>query len=242
MTKIVKIVLAVAAIGIAAICLSVVKLEQVKSSSSAHWINPLSKQSAAYGEAEKLHQWMRGNAKLTHATRSLKPADKLGFAGQLATNGLARLSTDLLEQRLPLVERVLGSLNTRLCARFIRGEIPDPELVDYAIPVMEAFSEAEAKAWFAVTKAAIEAELDGSAIIVLSTENAKQAIYQIRQSMYEPQAEAFGLGLASLQTEGDKEACATAQTLYSKGNSLPEPYRGYMARLLLTGKDGHQKP
>ncbi|MFM0253144.1 hypothetical protein [Paraburkholderia sediminicola] len=241
MTKTLKIILAAAAVGVAAICFSVVKLEQVKSSNSARWMNPFSKQSAAYREAEKLHQWMLGNAKLTHATQNLEPADKLDFAGQLATKGRARLSTDLLEQRLPLVERVLRSLNARLCARFIRGEIPDRELIGYAIPVMESFSEAEAKAWFAVSEAAIEAELDGLPIIVLSTENAKQAIYQIRQSMYEPQGHAFGLGLASLETEGDQEACATAQTLYSKGNSLSEPYRGYMARLLLTGEDGHQK-
>ncbi|WP_234480338.1 hypothetical protein [Paraburkholderia nemoris] len=206
------------------------------------WTNPFSKTSPIYREAEEFHQWLLDNRTLADEVDAAGSVDKLMLAGQLATKGLARLPTDLLEQRLPLVGRMLASLDTHTCSRFIRGEIPDSEFISYAAPIMESFSAAEAKAWFTVNGSAIKAQLGNAPILVLSTENAKQAIFQIAKSMQEPEHSAFGSGLAGLQTESDEDACATARTLYLKGNSLAEPYRGYMARLLLTGKDGHQKP
>jgi hypothetical protein len=213
-----------------------------KVSDAPVWINPFSKTSPIYREAEEFHQWLLDNRTLADEVGTAGPVDKLILAGQLATKGLARLPTELLEQRLPLVGRMLASLDTHTCSRFIRGEIPDSEFISYAAPVMESFTDAEAKAWFTVNGSAIEAQLSNAPILVLSTENAKQAIFQIAKSMQEPEHSAFGSGLAGLQTESDEDACATARTLYLKGNSLAEPYRGYMARLLLTGKDGHQKP
>jgi hypothetical protein len=151
------------------------------------------------------------------------------------------LPTDLLEQNFPLVGKMLASLDTHMCSKFIKEGIPDSEFKDYAYPVAELFTDAEAKAWFLVNKSAVEAQLKGSPFIVLSTEDAKQAILKLAESMSEPQARAFMSALANLKTVSDEDACATARTLFLKGNSLSEPYRGYMARMLLTGDDGHQK-
>jgi hypothetical protein len=207
----------------------------------AVWMNPYSGSSPIYREFNEYRQWLLNNKELAAASDTTRPTDLLMLSGQLAAKGYARLPTDLLEQHLPLVGKILVSLDPHTCGEFIRGRLPDIELKDYAYPVMNTFSDAEAKAWFLTSKSAVIAQLHGSPPIVLSTENATQGILKIAKSMSEPQAKAFISGLTNLKTGTNEDACATARTLYLKGDSLPEPYRGYMARLLLTMETGRQK-
>ncbi|MFM0073485.1 hypothetical protein PQQ86_20230 [Paraburkholderia sediminicola] len=216
-------------------------VKEIVVSDATVWINPFSKTSPAYREAEEFHQWLLDNRKLADEVGAVGPVDKLLRSGQMVNSGMARLPTNLLEQRLSSVNKILASLDTHMCSKYIKGKMPESEFQSYAFPVIESFDDAEAKAWFFINKSAIEAQLGRSPIIVLSAEDAKQTILKTANSMYEPQSRAFVSGLANLKTESDEDACATARTLYVKGNSLPEPYRGYMARLLLTGKDGQQK-
>lgn len=204
----------------------------------AVWMNPYSVSSPIYREFNEYGQWLVTNRELAAASNTTRPADLLMLSGQLAAKGYARLPTDLLEQQLSLVGKILASLDPHTCSEFIRGRLSDIELNEYAYPVMNTFSDTEAKAWFLTSKSAVIAQLHGSPPIVLSTENATQGILEIAKSMSEPQAKAFISGLANLKTERDEDACATARTLYLKGDSLPEPYRGYMARLLPTMKIG----
>ncbi|CAE6745364.1 hypothetical protein [Paraburkholderia haematera] len=204
----------------------------------AVWMNPYYVSSPIYREFNEYGQWLVTNRELAAASNTTRPADLLMLSGQLAAKGYARLPTDLLEQHLPLVGKILASLDPHTCSEFIRGRLSDIELNDYAYPVMNTFSDTEAKAWFLTSKSAVIAQLHGSPPIVLSTENATQGILKIAKSMSEPQAKAFISGLANLKNESNEDACATARTLYFKGDSLPEPYRGYMARLLLTMQMG----
>lgn len=205
------------------------------------WINPFSKTSPAYRETEEFHQWLLANKKLADEVGAVGPADKLVRSGQMVNSGMARLPTNLLEQRLSSVNKILASLDTHMCSKYIKGKMPESEFQSYAFPVMESFDDTEAKAWFFANRFALEAELDRSPIIVLSTGEALQGVQMIAQSIYQPQSRAFLSGLANLNSESDENACATARTLYTEGNSLPEPYRGYIARLLLTMDNGRQR-
>ncbi|MCX4153193.1 MULTISPECIES: hypothetical protein [Paraburkholderia] len=204
-------------------------------------MNPYPASSPIHGEFNEFRNWVLNNKKLAALSDSAGPGHLLRLSGQLAVKGLPRLSTDLLEQRLSAVTRILPSLDTHMCSTFLKGGLNAMEFTVQASSVMESFSDDEAKAWFAINKAAIEAQLDGSPLIVLSTEDATRGVLKIARSMYEPESTAFISGLTSLKTANDEDACATVRTLYSKGNALPEPYRGYMARMLLTGKEGNEK-
>jgi hypothetical protein len=216
-------------------------VEKTAISDASVWLNPFSKSSLAYRDGEEFHQWLLDNRKLADEIGAVGPIDKLLLSAHLENKGMARLPTGLLEQRLSSVNKILASMDTPMCSKYIKGKMPESEFQHYAFPVIESFSDVERKAWFFVNKSAIEAQLDRSPIIVLSTENAKQTILKIAGSMDEPQSRAFLSGLARLQTESDEEACEMARNLYVRGNSLPEPYRGYVARMLLAGEDGHEK-
>lgn len=214
------------------------KQRPAQNSQEDGWTNTLSVSSPAYREAEKYHQWLLNNKKLEIANGSAGPIEKLNLSGRLGAKGMARLPTDLLEQNFPLVGRVLASLQDHICGNFIRGSASASEFKNYAFPVLESFNDADAKIWFETNRAAVEAMLNDSPNIILPKEKAKQGILKIAESLPATQSRAFLSGLAALRTVNDAEACATARTLFDKGASLPEPYLGYMARLLLTGREG----
>ncbi|MFM0073486.1 hypothetical protein PQQ86_20235 [Paraburkholderia sediminicola] len=204
-------------------------------------MNPYSASSPMHGEFDEFRKWVLNNRKLAALSDSPTPGHLLRLSGQLAAKGVPRLSTDLLEQRLSAMTKILPLLDAHMCSTFLKGGLNAMEFVVQASSAMESFSDDEAKAWFAVNEAAIEAQLNGSPLIVLSTENATRGVLKIARSMYEPESTAFISGLTGLKAANDEDMCATVRTLYTKGNSLPEPYRGYMARWLLTGKEGNEK-
>lgn len=205
------------------------------------WINPNSASSPIHREFDEFKTWMLNNRKLATLSDSTSPSHLLKLSGQLQAKGVPRLPTDLLEQRLSSVSKILSSLDTHLCSSLIKGGFSTTDFMVQASSTMEAFSDEEAKAWFLVNKAAIEAQLDGSPLIVLSTEDAARGILEIAKSMYGPQSRTFISGLAGLKTANDEDTCTIVKILYAKGNALPEPYRGYMARWLLTGTEGNEK-
>ncbi|MFM0094031.1 hypothetical protein PQQ87_00355 [Paraburkholderia nemoris] len=205
------------------------------------WINPYSASSPIHREFDEFKKWMLNNKKLAGLNDSASPGHLLRLSDQLQTKGVPRLPTNLLEQRLSSVSKILPSLDTHLCSTLLKGGFSTTEFMVQASSVLESFSDEEAKAWFLVNKTAIEAQLDGSPLIVLSAEDAARGILEIAKSMYGPQSRAFIAGLTGLKTANDEDTCTTVRILYTKGNSLPEPYRGYMARWLLTGKEGNEK-
>ena len=221
---------------------SKIQVEKASSDDPASWMNPYTSSSPMHREFDQYRQWILNNEKLATFSGMARPTDRLTLSGQLATKGFARLPTDLLEQHLPLVGKMLTSLDTRTCSNFIKYGISDSDFSAYAYPIMNSFNDTEAKAWFLVNRSAIEAQLNGSPFIESSMENIKQAIFKISKLMSESQSRAFISRLGNLKNENDEDACSTARTLYIEGNLLPEPYRGYMARLLLAGDDGRQKP
>jgi hypothetical protein len=204
-------------------------------------MNPYSASSPIYREFNQYRQWILNNKKLAAASDTARPSDLLMLSGQLAAKGMPRLSTDLLEQRFSSVNRILPSLNIHTCSTLIKGGFSATEFTAQSAPRMNSFDTDEAKAWFSVGKAAIEAQLNGAPIIVLSTEDAARGVLKISKSMHEPQSQSFLSVMANLKTASDEDACETVQILYSRGNSLPEPYRGYVARMLLTGDEGNEK-
>ncbi|MFL9866671.1 hypothetical protein PQR67_21055 [Paraburkholderia fungorum] len=200
------------------------KADNTNSKDPAASFNPFPVSSPMHREFDEYRTWVLDNRKLAALSGSAGPGHLLRLSGQLAVKGLPRLPTDLLEQRLSAVSRILPSLDTHMCSMFLKGGINATEFIVQASPVMESFSDDEAKAWFAVNKAAIEAQLDGSPLIVLSTEDATRGVLKITRSMYEPESTAFISGLTGLKTANDEDACATVRILYSKGNTLSEPY------------------
>ncbi|WP_310700026.1 hypothetical protein [Paraburkholderia sp. USG1] len=217
-------------------------IEEIKRSNPVLGVSSFSKSSPIYQAAEDYRRWLFGDKKFSEKTGDLSLADKFLLSGRYIDKGASRLPTALLEERLSSVGKILASLDTHTCGRYLRGEMPYSEFENRIFPVMESFSEAESKAWFAVNRAAIEAQLNEAPIIVLSAEDAKRTIRKLLSSMYEPQSKEFLAALGSLKAADDDDACRTARILYVRGNSLPEPYRGYMARMLLTRDEGREEP
>ena len=204
-------------------------------------INPYDESAPIYSEFNDYRKWLLNNKDIKAVNDAADPMGLMMLSGQLAAKGMPRLPTDLLEQRFSSVKKILPSLDNHICATLIKGNFDATEFAAQSVPKMNSFNSEEAKAWFSVGRAAIEAQLHRSPIIVLSTEDATRGIVKIAKSMYAPQSKEFIASLTGLKTASDEEACATVRILYSRGNSLPEPYRGYIARMLLTGDDGNEK-
>jgi hypothetical protein len=202
--------------------------------------NPYSLSSPMRREYDEFRKWVFENKKIVYLSRSGNRQDLLDLSGALEAKGVSKISTELLEQRLSSVNKIIASLDAHTCSTLIRGGFNLSEFMIQAFPVINSFDEGEAKAWIQVNKAAIEAQLAGSPNIVLSIEDAARALIKIARLSNASQSKTYFSGLASLKTASNEDACTTARTLYSLGNELPEPYRGYMARLLLTGRDGNE--
>ena len=206
----------------------------------SNWINPFVESSPMHREFDAFTTWILNNDKLKKAGGSAEPAALLELSNKLKTKGIARLQTSALEQRISAVSKILPSFDSRMCSSLLRGGFSAADFITQGSATMESFSEQEAKDWYDFNRAAIEAELDRSPIIVLSIEDATRGMMAIAKSMYATQSRSFITGMASLKTASDAETCAIVRTLYTRGNALPEPYRGYMARFLLTGKEGNE--
>jgi hypothetical protein len=202
------------------------------------WGNGFRKSTPAYREAEKLHEWMWENKKLEAAGRSSREIDSIRFGGQIPTDAVARLPDEVLESYMPLFGRILNSLDTKTCAAFVNGKLKVEDLKPYAYPVIESFNDAEAKTWFAANRLAIDAMLDNLPVIVLPKEKGKQGLLAVAASLPADQTKSFLQRLATLMEASDADQCAAFRTVYAREPSLTEPYRGYVARLLLTGKAG----
>ncbi|NYH26324.1 hypothetical protein [Paraburkholderia bryophila] len=214
------------------------EITTASNSTANGWGNPFPASSPAYREAEKYHHWLMTGKNLDIARGTTGSFEHSIALGQLVAKGMARLPTALLEEDLPVLAKILNSLDDKVCSSLLRGELSLSDLGPHAYPVMDLFSDAEAKTWFATNRAAIEAQLNNLPAVTLTKEHAKQAILNLATSLPGDRSQSFLLELAGLRTASDHKACATIQTLYSQSASLSEPYRGYMARLLLTGKDG----
>ncbi|MDR8401499.1 hypothetical protein NE850_34780 [Paraburkholderia sp. USG1] len=204
-------------------------------------VNPYDASAPIYSEFNDYRKWLLNNKDIKAANGAADPIGLMLLSGQLAAKGMPRLPTDLLEQRFSSVNKILPSLDNHVCATLIKGNFDATEFTAQSASIMNSFNAEEAKAWFSVGRAAIEAQLHRSPVIVLSTEDATRSIVKIAKSMYAPQSKEFIERLAGLKTASDEEACATVRIFYSQGNSLPEPYRGYIARMLLTGSEGNER-
>ena len=203
--------------------------------------NPYDASSPIHNEFNDYRKWILNNKDIKALNEAADPIDLMMLSGQLAAKGMPRLPTDLLEQRFSSVNKILPSLDNHVCASLIKGNLNATEFAAQSASAMNLFNAEEAKAWFSVGRAAVEAQLHRSPLIVLSTDDAARSIVKIAKAMYAPQSKEFIARLGSLKTASDEEACATVRTFYSQGNSLPEPYRGYIARMLLTGSEGNEK-
>ncbi|MFM0253142.1 TolC family protein [Paraburkholderia sediminicola] len=137
--------------------------------------NPYSLSSPMRREYDEFRKWVLGNKKLVALSPSKNPGDLLSLSGTLEAKGVSKLSTELLEQRLSAVSKILATLDVHTCSTLIRGGFNLPEFTIQAFPVMNSFDENEAKAWMQVNRAAIEAQLTGSPDIVLPTFNRAKA-------------------------------------------------------------------
>lgn len=204
-------------------------------------INPYDASSPIYHEFNDYRNWILNNKDIKALNEAADPINLMMLSGQLTAKGMPRLPTDVLERRFSSINKILPSLDNHVCASLIKGNLNATEFTTQSASAMNLFNSEEAKAWFSVGRAAIEAQLHRSPLIVLSTDDAARRIVKIAKSMYAPQSKEFIARLSGLKTASDEEACAAVRTFYSQGNSLPEPYRGYIARMLLTGSDGNER-
>ncbi|WP_454825482.1 hypothetical protein [Paraburkholderia xenovorans] len=200
--------------------------------------NSFSTSSAAYRETVNFNQWLAQNKKLESARNSTSPADQINLVGRLGAEGMARLPTAVLEAYMPLMKKILDGLNDKECSDFVTGRMSITDFSSRTFPLLESLTDTERKAFFSITKSAINARLDNLPFVLVSQENAKEALLKVAASLPADESNTFLHNLVNLRTASNTDTCATVRTMFSKGVLLPEPFRGNLARLILSGKDG----
>lgn len=197
-------------------------------------LNPYPISSPAHRERGRILEWLMANEKLGLAAATPSLPDRSKLAAQLMGRGMGRLSDDLLEKYLPIVSKLLASLDDTSCGKFVKGSLSPSEVSNKINNIISGFSDAEANTWFAVEKSAIEAELNGTPLITITNEELQDGILKLAASLPDQQGRELLLKLQGYPAASYNEACVTARILYSRGSALAEPYRGHVARSLLT--------
>ncbi|MDR8401498.1 hypothetical protein NE850_34775 [Paraburkholderia sp. USG1] len=108
--------------------------------------NPYSLSSPMRREYDEFRKWVLENKKIAALSPSGNPQDLLDLSGTLEAKGVSKISTELLEQRLSSVNKIIASLDAHTCSTLIRGGFNLSEFTIQAFPVMNSFDEGEAKA------------------------------------------------------------------------------------------------
>lgn len=240
MSKTVKTIWVAAAIAITSICFAFVIRDQSNPASDSQIaaFNPYPIGSPARREQEKYLDWLMENAQLGRAAASPMLLDRQQLASRLMATGMGRLPNDLLEKYLPLVSKIVDSLDEESCGKFMKRELPKAQFVSSANAVIGAFKAEEAERWFSVEKSAIQADLDGVPVVPINGEQTLHDLMKLAASLPGNQSAEFLLRLRKFPTASYSEACTVTRTLLSQGSRLDEPYRGRVARLLLTNHAG----
>ncbi|MFM0592221.1 MULTISPECIES: hypothetical protein [Paraburkholderia] len=197
--------------------------------------NPFPISSPAHREFLEFRDWIMHNRKLQVASNA-GGVDRRKLFGQLTSKGMARLPTDLLEGYMPFIEKVVGSLDNTACGNLVTGEMNLAGLTPYTYQVIASLDKADAKKLFLIEKAAIDAQLDNLPIIPVSTADAGAGVIKIAESLSPDEAKSFLVSVENLRSESAEKTCETVRTIFSHGSSLPEPYRGAIARMLVSGR------
>ncbi|WP_454825485.1 hypothetical protein [Paraburkholderia xenovorans] len=240
MSKTAKTIWVAAAIAITSICFAFVKRDRPSSASETQIaaFNPYPIGSPARLEQEKFLDWLMGNAQLGRAAASPGLVDRQKLASRLMATGMGRLPDDMLEKYLPLVSKIVESLDVESCGKFMKRELPQAQFVASANAVIGDFNADEANTWFSVEKSAIQADLNGEPVVPIDSEQTPYDLMKFAASLPGNQSAEFLLRLRRFPTASYGEACAVTRTLLSQGSRLNEPYRGRVARLLLTRQAG----
>lgn len=240
MSKTVKTIWLAAAIAITSICSAFVIRDRSSSvpDTQIAAFNPYPIGSPARREQERYLDWLMENAQLGRAAASPGLLDRQRLASRLMATGMGRLPDNLLENYLPLVSKIVDSLDEESCGKFMKRELPKAQFVSSANAVIGAFDAEEAKTWFSVEKSAIQADLDGTPVVPINGEQTPYDLMKLAASLPGNQSAKFLLRLRKFSTASYGEACAVTRTLLSQGSRLDEPYRGRVARLLLTNHAG----
>lgn len=200
------------------------------------WKNPFLKSSPAYYEAEKFFAWLLANKKLDDAVGTGSQLDRFNYVSALGPRGMPRLSDELIEKFVPLMEKMLYSLGDDECANLLRGKVAFSDLQAHELPVLGSFNATEAQSWFLVTRSAIDAQLNNLPVIPLPKETARAGVFKIAGSLPPVDGKLFLSHLANLQQENDNNVCSAVRTMFAGTPLLPEPYRAAVARMLVAGK------
>ncbi|CAH2902691.1 MAG: hypothetical protein PCALPYG88_6079 [uncultured Paraburkholderia sp.] len=242
MTKTVRVIFAAAAIGVAAVCFPVVKHDRPSSASDTQLasFNPYPIGSPARLEQEKFLHWQMENAQLGQTALTPALPDRQRLASRLMVAGMGRLPYALLERYLPLVSKILQSLDEESCGKFIKGQLPPAQFVSSANGVIGSFDADEANTWFSVAKSAIQADLDGKPIVPTQSQQTPDDLIRLADTLPGDQRAHFLRQLRRFPTANFRDACAIARTLYSQGSRLDEPYRGRVAHWICPCTSGHR--
>jgi hypothetical protein len=211
-------------------------VEKATASDANVWTNPYPVSSPAHKEAREFNEWIQSNSELDQLSNGADELAKLELASQLKQKGLARLPTEVLEKYLPLVNKVLRSLDSKTCSEIVKGHISDSQLAIHTVQVIQSFSDAEAETWFATNESAIDAQLHNLPVTPVTKENIQLATLKLMASLPDNQSKAIISNLTNLKTANDRDICAALQTISSQVLLIPEPYRGYFVRLLFARK------
>jgi hypothetical protein len=209
---------------------------EVIAQSALDKINPFPVNSAARGEFILFNRWMRDNTRLMEIARKTHANDILALAGNLEKNGISRLPDSSLEGYSKIFGQILISMNGRACAEFLRGNMSFDDFTRIAYPVIGSLDSKDARTWFSINEMAIDAEINGLPEKFASQVKIRRAIQMISERLPADESTLFKNEVLALNTDEDAQLCSVVNTLFSEVSNLPEPYRGQLARLLLTAK------
>jgi hypothetical protein len=211
-------------------------VEKATASDVKVWTNPYPVSSPAHKEAREFNEWIQSNSELDQLSNGADELAKLELASQLEAKGLDRLPTEMLERYLPLINKVLWSLDNKTCSDVAKREISGSQLATHTARIIETMSAAEAKTWFTTSQSAIDAQLRNLPIISVAKEDVQLAILKLAASLPDYRSKIFLSNLENIRTANDENRCATVRTVFSQTLLLPEPYQGYLARSLFSLK------
>lgn len=202
--------------------------------------NPFLVSSPAYRETVNFQQWLSQNKELESARNSTPPAERGNLIGRLSAEGMARLPTASLDAYMPIMKKILDEMDDKECSDFVTGKMSLNYFISHGLPLIGSLGDAETKTYFSITELAINARLNNLQPIVVSQETAKDALLKVAASLPEYDSKSFLYNLVNLRTANNKDTCSTVRTMFPQGALLPEPFRGNLARLILSGKGGRE--
>lgn len=163
--------------------------------------------------------------------RGKPPHETEAFLAQLTMAGMLRLDDAALVRRVGLLSKLLAVADERRCAAMAVGSHSSLEVARLLLEL----DEEDQKAWFALTRSAVRAEVGGGPLpegAILGEEDVAEAIGVLVDPLPEEDRARLLGNLATMEALGPTEACWTGRRLYTLVDESTGETQATLARAL----------